>query len=292
MATPGSLADLIAPLDLGGFRDLLRRRVLHFHRGTERNRFAGLIDWAALREAIAGGAFPPEKLRVTNDGRTVDPRLYLRLGKADITSLEKVLESGASLIAEPLESYVPALAALCGDIAKHIPEKIYAGAIATTGAGGAFRLHYDPEDLIILQVEGRKRWKIYGPPVAAPVRGMAKPEPEVAEPYFDETLEPGDLLFVPAGNWHRCENGPGRSLHLGIFIEPPTGFHAVKALVPRLAEREAFRRPLLRFGGEDERAAHEAALKAELIRLIGETSLTDLAFEALKAKPPTKPRDE
>src|ERR1700689_431515 len=108
---PSSLQDLIAPLDEGGFRNLLRARSLMFRRGTEETRFSGLLDWDVFRGVIESGAFPSEKLRVTSKGLSVPPRFYLETGKVNAANLAKLLDHGASLIAEPLDPYVPALGA-------------------------------------------------------------------------------------------------------------------------------------------------------------------------------------
>ncbi|MEI9992134.1 MAG: cupin domain-containing protein [Rhizomicrobium sp.] len=274
-----SLQELFAPLGETEFRDFLRTRTLSLQRGTDKARFDGLLDWPALLDLVASGALAPDSLRVTLKERTVAPAFYAKDGKVDAANLAKLLDSGASLIASRLDLQVPALGVLCADIARRIAEEVYAGAIATTGTGGAFALHYDPQDLLILQVAGSKRWRIHGPPVDFPVGGMPEQSPPAGAPLFDETLAPGDLLFLPAGYWHHCENGPGRSLHIGIFIEPPKGCHAVKALLPRLLAEEIFRVPLTRFANDAERAAHEAAMKARLVEMIDAMSPADLPRE-------------
>ncbi|HEY0105695.1 MAG TPA: cupin domain-containing protein [Rhizomicrobium sp.] len=270
-----TLQELVESVGEGQFRDRLRTRALFFRRGADKARFDGLLDWTTLLGIIESGAMAPDRLRVTVKRRAVAPAFYAKDGKIDAANLAKLLDGDASLIAMRIDLHVPALAALCADIARRVPEEIYAGAIATTGRSGAFALHYDPQDLIILQVEGTKRWSIHGPPVDFPVEGMPQQVPPAGAPLFDETLAPGDLLFVPAGYWHYCENGPGRSLHIGIFIEPPKGCHAVKAILPGLLAEEIFRRPLTRFRDDAERAAYEAALKARLVEIVERMSLAD-----------------
>jgi ribosomal protein L16 Arg81 hydroxylase len=85
---------------------------------------------------------------------------------------------------------------------------------------------------------------------------------------FDELLEAGDFLFVPGGNWHRCENGPGRSLHLGIFFQPPTAWHFIKALTSELLADETFRTPLTRIDDASDLATLEADFKERAIENI------------------------
>ena len=174
-----------------------------------------------------------------------------------------------------LEHHVPPLAALCEDIKERLCESTYTGVIVTTGTDGAFRLHYDPEDLIILQIEGTKRWQIFGPAVSNPVRGMPKQARPENAPIFDEVLQPGDFLLVPAGNWHHCEGGPNRSIHLGVFFIPPSGWHAVKALSSQLLSEELFRTPLTRIKDPLELAALESDVKNRLIEKIGQLKLNE-----------------
>ena len=136
-------------------------------------------------------------------------------------------------------------------------------------------MHYDPEDLVILQVEGTKRWQIFGPPVSNPVRNMPKQSPPETEPFFDEVLEPGDLLFVPGGNWHRCESGLSTSVHLGTFFLPPTSWHAANQILRAFLSEELFRTPLTRLDGASAVEAVEAEVKSRLIESIRELKLNE-----------------
>jgi ribosomal protein L16 Arg81 hydroxylase len=193
----------------------------------------------------------------------------------DVSKLLAFLNHGFSLSVARINDYAPHLKTLCQSIRSTLREQIKVGAIVTTGKGGAFKLHFDPEDLIILQVEGRKRWKIFGPPVVNPVAGMKSsitPPPE-DRLLFDEILEAGDFLFLPAGNWHRCENESPRSLHLGIFFQPPNGLDVIKALTSKLLSDEQIRMPLTRHDDTSNLSTLENDIKARAIERIGELDL-------------------
>jgi ribosomal protein L16 Arg81 hydroxylase len=167
---------------------------------------------------------------------------------------------------------LPTLDALCSDIRARTAEKIKVGAIVTTGDSGALKYHYDKEDLILIQLEGSKRWRIYSPPVANPLRNMDVSEilEPKGHPIFDDIMRPGDFLFIPAGYCHHCDNGPDLSLHLGFFFAPPTGYHTVMDLLPELIEEEIFRVPLTRVGDAAERTALEEAIKSRLLAKLGQ----------------------
>jgi ribosomal protein L16 Arg81 hydroxylase len=276
--------ELISPLSEREFLDLLRNRTLTFHSGSGKNRFKGLLDWETLRGLIERSVIPPDKFSVTCNTHLVPSFFYLKNGKVNAANLASLMAQGVSLITDPIELYVPTLKALCEDIATRIGENITVDAIVTSNSGGALDLHYDAFDLIVLQIEGSKRWRIYGPPVIDPIEGMPKQTAPENAPLFDEILRPGDLLFMPAGFWHHCNNGPELSLHVAILMMPPTGWHAVKALLPQLLGEEMFRVPLTRFGCIAERAAHEAALKARLIEKIRQMSVSGSAAVATKVK--------
>ena len=94
----------------------------------------------------------------------------------------------------------------------------------------------------------------------------------------------GDFLFLPAGYWHRCENGPGRSLHVCIVFEPPCGRDVVTSLASQLAADETFKQPLTRYADASALAAHEAALKTRLIDQVKAWSLADFLAERAAAR--------
>jgi ribosomal protein L16 Arg81 hydroxylase len=287
-----SLKDLVAPLTEAGFSVLLRNRAPTLRRCSGDNRFDGLLDWRTLRGLVETGVIPPHEFKITRNAHTVPPFFYVEKGKVNAANLANLLSQGASLVTNPIEQYVPGLGALCEDIRARFGEASQADAVVTTGSGGALPLHYDPPDVIVLQIEGSKRWRLYGPPVTGPIKGMPKPTPPQGEPLFDETLRPGDLLIVPAGYWHHCDNGPGLSLHIAIVIVPPTGWHALKALLPQLLTEEIFRLPITRLGSEAEIAAHEATLKTRLTEKIRQMPLSRLFAESNKNKIPTDRHDD
>jgi lysine-specific demethylase/histidyl-hydroxylase NO66 len=85
------------------------------------------------------------------------------------------------------------------------------------GASQGFAPHYDDIEAFCLQLEGRKRWKVY-----APTKEERLPRVSSAdfseesmrdlEPVLDVVMEPGDFLYMPRG-W----------IHHGITLPPSQG---------------------------------------------------------------------
>jgi hypothetical protein len=287
---PSTLAELVAPLSEDEFMALLRDRRLTLLRGAGADSYASLLDWDALLKMIERGEHSTNlaEFQLVKDSMLVPPDRWLKgrtSGAGNVVDVPKFLAylaGGFSLAATRINAFAPHLSLLCENIQSTVREQIKMGVIVTTGKGGAFTLHYDPEDLVILQVEGRKRWKVFGPPVENPVVGVKHtPVPAEDALLFDEILEPGDFLFLPAGNWHRCENEAARSLHLGIFFQPPNGMDVVKTLTSQLLLDEQFRLPLTRLHDAKRLSALEADIKSRFIDQIGKLDLQEffLGFE-------------
>jgi ribosomal protein L16 Arg81 hydroxylase len=260
------LQTLITPLTEADFFTALRQRKLMFLPGSEPRRFESLLNWQMLNNLLEATAFPLPLLRVLRESTPIPETLYVKQGRVSSRALSNLLNQGVSLIFNRLENQVPALRVLCNNIASQTFEHIRAAAVVTSGRGGALECHYDDQDLIILQIAGTKRWHVFG---------VSDRSPE-GSPVFDRVLKPGDLLFLPAREWHHCENGPHRSLHLSILFDPPDGQYIMEMLASQLMSDEIFRRPLTRQSSAKGLATHEAALKARLVEMICSISLARL----------------
>jgi ribosomal protein L16 Arg81 hydroxylase len=281
-----TLQDLVAPLTEAEFLTHLRDRTVAFIPASGPHRFETMLDWDELNHLIENVHYPIERLSVLRDSFSVVTSIYLNDGgRLDPVAFSSLMDQGANLIFARLDEYVPRLWRLCRQIAEQTGEQVTAEAIVTSGKGGALPLHYNKEDVCVLQIAGSERWQLCGPPVVNPVKSMLdQPAPRSAS-FFDEVLHAGDFLFLPAGYWHRRENGPGRSLHVSIVFEPPYGRDVLSSLASQLAADETFKQPLTRYPDASALAAHEAALKT---RLIDQVQLWSLAGFLTERAAPSK----
>ncbi len=280
-----SIAELVAPLSEADFLSLLRARKLTLLRGTNGARFAIWIGWDAVKRLIARGEYTRRSsdFRVSKESVLVPANSWTSDGRPDIAKLEAYLEKGFSVVLNHIDPYVPPLTSICEEIRSRLNERSNVAVVVTSGDDGAFKLHYDPEDLVIVQIEGTKRWKIFGPAVSNPVTGMPKQTPPEGASIFDEVLAPGDLLFVPGGNWHHCQAGPGRSVHIGVFLDPPASYHAVERLTAQLLADDIFRKPLTRLEPGSVLATVEADLKSRLAEKVRQLDLRAFLSERGKS---------
>ncbi|AFW02896.1 cupin [Gluconobacter oxydans] len=100
--------------------------------------------------------------------------------------------------------------------------------------------HYDNVDGLILQISGRKTWKLWG--IAATDPLLVEKRSNVSEMATDDnvhatyTLEAGDLLFVPAGMIHETDTTDDHSIHITVGVTPFRWYNVMSDyLAPRLA---------------------------------------------------------
>ena len=135
---------------------------------------------------------------------------------------------GASLIVNHAEAASSGVAALCHELRETFPHA-FGNLYVTPPAGRAVDAHADDRDVFVLQLEGRKEWKVYGPPpVAFPApdeqvgkHGLSVPAASVdpARALVDAALEVGDVMYIPRGFVHEAATSPDApSLHLTLAL--------------------------------------------------------------------------
>jgi len=78
--------------------------------------------------------------------------------------------------------------------------------------------HCDDVEIFVMQMEGKKNWKVYKPQVELS-RDYTQdlPQDGLGEPILDITLEVGDLLYLPRGFIHQAKTvGDDHSTHLTL----------------------------------------------------------------------------
>ncbi|XP_056662801.1 ribosomal oxygenase 2 isoform X3 [Monodelphis domestica] len=78
--------------------------------------------------------------------------------------------------------------------------------------------HYDDIEVFILQLEGKKHWRLYQPTVPLAREYNVEPEDRIGAPTHEFTLKPGDFLYFPRGTIHQADtpSGLAHSTHVTI----------------------------------------------------------------------------
>jgi uncharacterized RmlC-like cupin family protein len=173
-------------------------------------------------EAREGSAGVPEHEYALPDGRVDLPRLLERFDK------------GASLVVSQFHETHPPLAAFCRGLEKLFLHGVQANIYLTPPGAQGFRTHFDTHDVLVLQVEGRKNWRVWdGERLPRPTRRTPWPGhmlPE-GEPHH-VAMAPGDALYIPRGVMHdAATDGAEKSLHVTLGLLEPSWAQALRSLV-------------------------------------------------------------
>jgi hypothetical protein len=273
---PQTLKELLAPATEADLLAHTRtRRVLHLA-GADPGRFSDLFSLAQLEGIIARRQISADDLRVFMQGRRIDlAAMGVINARGDLNGivLQSLGRQGASFALNHIEGTNSALWRLARDVERRLGERVSIATIVSFSSATALPLHYDPHDLLILQLTGDKHWSFFGEPVAGGgrIRDVKHKPTDVTG---TATMRPGDVLFVPAGLHHQCRPQE-RSLHLALLIKRQTGQAFVDHLREKIDADLLFDEPMPRGQGPEVLDAYERTLKARIAEILQETSLSD-----------------
>ncbi|WP_187297815.1 JmjC domain-containing protein [Tistrella mobilis] len=249
---------------------------------------AGLLPWAAVNARLSAQALMEGEVSVMRAGREVPLEMLTRLvgGQRVLldAQLQTLCQGGASLVLLGMHRHVQALAALAAMVERHVEAPVTINAYASFTRDGAFQIHRDGHDVLVVQIAGSKRWFCHGRRSDPPFGGeTVDPRRDPGPPEAEMVLEPGDLLFVPKGDYHRAEvaDAGGQSLHLTVAIQRPDGAEVLRWRLREMADRLAAPVPM----DPSAMGAYEAQLKAVLADLCAGLDLDRFRAAQAAARP-------
>ncbi|HLL65050.1 MAG TPA: cupin domain-containing protein [Micromonosporaceae bacterium] len=221
--------------------------------------FDDLLSVADVDELVSRRGVRTPFLRVVNDGRVVPTQRFSGSGGAGAEVADQVVDDrvlelvmdGATLVLQGLHRLWPALIDFTVALRAELGHPVQVNAYLTPAGAQGLGAHYDTHDVFVLQVAGRKRWRVHRPVKGSPLEsqpwgGQLDEVNATAdgEPALDVTLEPGDSLYLPRGWLHSATALDERSLHLTVGIRPITRYAVLEALTTLAAEDEELRAAL------------------------------------------------
>jgi hypothetical protein len=266
-----TFADVLHPLTTSRFiGEYLGEQWLRIE-GT-RGRFADLAPWDRISTALSHDRFKGDRIRLVKNGRSVPAANYLLTphgedgSQVEMKGFLRHLRGGATLVFNSIDELIPPLGTLCEELEDLFRISLQANAYAGWKTDNGFDLHWDDHDTLILQVAGRKRWRVYAPTRLHPIEKDIAVAPKPTEPpVWDGDLEDGDMLYMPRGWWHVAFPKNEPSLHLTIGLAHRTGSHLVRWIARELKAEALIRADLPHLADEQAQQAY-AVRVAELIR--------------------------
>lgn len=258
-ASPETEADALAltldPVDASTFlAQHWERRPLVVAR-DDRERFRRILAPLDVEKLVCETRIRAPGFRLVKEGAQLPLAGYTediewRPGSFSGTPLvERVAEElgrGATLVLQALHLHWPAAALYCRALEASLGCPVQANAYLTPATSRGFAVHHDTHDVFVLQVSGRKRWRVYEPVLELPLKHQ-RWSPRLGDPGppVDEfTLEAGQTLYLPRGWPHEATTAEDESLHLTIGLHPTTRMDALRMALDSCADDPEFRRSL------------------------------------------------
>jgi hypothetical protein len=240
---------VMAPLGTGIFlRDFWLEQFVHIP--GKPGRFTPLLGWDELSAILEQQRLTPPRLKLYRDGQPLDPSLYLTpamfgVPRLDAGRLAIALAQGASLILDDAQELAPRVQSLMGAFQDALHTDAFANLYAGWHSQNAFNRHWDPQEAIVLQLAGRKRWRVWRPTRLHPLKNDSEtPIPPTAAPAWEGVLNDGDVLYIPRGWWHDAFPLNEPSLHLTVSLTPPTALDYLGWVMSRLRDHADLRASL------------------------------------------------
>jgi hypothetical protein len=142
---------------------------------------------------------------------------FLKFMDKDLINRE--LGKGGAIVLEGLDILDPGINAFCAQLDEGMPCGI-ANAVAffSQAENEAYEGHADSDDVLVVQLEGRKSWNLYEPQQRRYFGNENMNDEKLGPVKYEVNMRPGDALYVRAGVPHRCTTTGKYSLHMSCDL--------------------------------------------------------------------------
>ncbi len=287
-----SFEDIVAPLGAARFReDHLDRAPLYLE--GEEDKFHDVMNWEILNRLLGTTTiWSHRSLLLVLDRETVPPEAYTspapgrdggQVLRPDPGRVKRLLARGATLVANDIDQLTPELSAFARALEEFLGGKVQANLYMSSQRRQGFRVHYDTHDVFAVHVAGTKRWFVFEgraeDPIAHPTyKNVPQEVHEKAKGklWREIRMTPGDLLYLPRGQYHYALAEDGGCIHIAFGVTYPIGIDVVSYLFERMVTDPLGRANLPR-GDRAALAERLRALGARMAELLAEPrSLEDV----------------
>ena len=253
-----SFAEIIAPVtEAEFFADIHDRQFLHVP-APEPDKFADVMSWEIFTNMLnMTSIWGPASLGVCLDTKMIPPEQYCREAvdrnnqqslQPDAEKVKSWLRRGASLVANDVDTLWPGTAAAADAIERRLGGKTQSNLYCSWNQHQAFDTHFDTHDVFALHCAGEKVWRIFEGRLDRPIANAAFKD--LPQEYHDEhrgavaaevTLRPGDLLYIPRGQYHDALASSDGAIHLAFGLTHVIGIDVLALLFEQAMSDPLFR---------------------------------------------------
>jgi hypothetical protein len=283
----GALERCIGDAELFATEHWARKPLLR--RNADEHAFGDLFKVSDVDYLLSTTSPRSPAFRLVKGGETIPLREYTRTGAvgpqrvydmADVGRIWNLFDDGATIVLQGVQRFWLPLARFCRELELAITHPTQTNIYVTPRKERGLGVHYDTHDVFVLQVGGRKRWKVFDCLKEAPLVSHRAPKiDDPGPPTLEADLEPGDCLYLPRGWLHEAESLDGTSVHLTVGLLSYTWKDVLEDVFRDLDEHIPYRQSLpLGFADDPAALAPALAERIEVVkRALDEVDLTHAA---------------
>jgi 50S ribosomal protein L16 3-hydroxylase len=195
--------------------------------------------WPGVQPPLSRAALFELAARDEVESRLVEQRTggwHVRPGPLARRALPPLSRPGWTLLVQGLDLHVAAAHGMLNCF-RFIPDaRLDDLMVSWASPGGGVGAHVDSYDVFLLQVQGRRRWRVGRVRDADFVEGAPLKLLRLFEPTQDWLLEPGDMLYLPPGWGHDGVAEGGDCMTCSIGFRAPDAEPLARELLLRLAD--------------------------------------------------------
>lgn len=179
-----------------------------------------------------------DRVRVVKDKASISIPSHSGASETQREFVLNQFKAGATLKLEDLDSRHTAMSSFCKGLEELFGGYCFAKPFLTGAGFKGLDVHFDTTEVFVIQLEGKKAWRVWRKQVHNPTSAMQTKldESTLGELEIETVLEGGDILYIPAGTPHRAECADDYSLHMAVGLAPVRLFEVIEGYIRLLSE--------------------------------------------------------
>ena len=204
------------------------------------DKFASVMSWRTLNDMLnMTSVWSGISLQMMLDKKVVPVSDYCRPSidrnntqtmQPDAARVTALLRQGASLVANDVDALSPGLRSVAETLENELGAKAQANVYCSWQQRQAFDSHFDTHDVYAIHLEGEKVWQVYQTRADRPIAhpryrhyGQAHHDRAKGKVLMEVTMRPGDLLYLPRGQYHDALASDSSALHVSLGLTAVIG---------------------------------------------------------------------
>ncbi|EFA02272.1 ribosomal oxygenase 1 [Tribolium castaneum] len=235
---------LIQPLSPASFfKTYWEQKPLYIKRGN-RSYYTHILDSSSLDKILRNNSlfFTRNVDVVTYENG--EKQVFNQEGRATPSALWDYYGNGCSIRVLNPQTYNHKVHLLLATLQEYFGTMVGANVYLTPPGSQGFAPHYDDIEAFVVQLEGRKHWKLYQPKSEDVLARFSSPNfkrEDLGEPFMELTLNAGELLYFPRGTIHEGRTDEdSHSLHITVSVYQQTSYvDLLEHILPKALKKAA-----------------------------------------------------